>query len=303
MSAKRIAAVLVVRNEVDIVRLCVLHHLGIGCERIFVLDNGSSDGTEVVLQRLAARVPLSWSPTPDVSAGRVRHRSCTDAARGGRLDPSARCRRVLGSAERVARSPRLFFGSAAPGGRPRGVHPEPRPAPGAASRRVHDDAAGCRPCGGARRNPRLPSRRALYVRGQAGSEARGAGVPRTRDQSRRPLGGRPPGLSRRDGRGHDLARAAARARVSRAEGGPWRSAGGRWRRRNRGVAGPPLGGTFSRRDARSAWEAHSYGDDDTLQVGARRVPLVRDDRLAVALARWVRPAPKQLMARALRRTY
>ena len=53
----------------------------------------------------------------------------------------------------------------------------------------------------------------------------------------------------------------------------------------------------------SAWEAHSYGEDDTLQVGPRRVPLVRDDRLAVTLTRWVRPAPKQLMARAMRRTY
>ena len=51
------------------------------------------------------------------------------------------------------------------------------------------------------------------------------------------------------------------------------------------------------------WNAHSYGDDGTLWVGSRRVPLVHDDRLAVTLRRWVRPPAKQFMARALGRTY
>ena len=61
MSDPRVIGVLVVRDEVDIIRLCVLHHLALGCERILALDNGSSDGTSTVLRRLAARVPLSWS--------------------------------------------------------------------------------------------------------------------------------------------------------------------------------------------------------------------------------------------------
>ena len=53
-----------VRDEVDIVRLCVLHHLTAGCERILVVDNGSSDGTTTVLRRLAKRTPLSWTFDP-----------------------------------------------------------------------------------------------------------------------------------------------------------------------------------------------------------------------------------------------
>lgn len=57
----RIFGVLLVRNEVDVVRLCVLHHLGAGCERIIAIDNGSSDGTVTVLRRLATRIPLTWT--------------------------------------------------------------------------------------------------------------------------------------------------------------------------------------------------------------------------------------------------
>ena len=53
--------VLVVRDEVDVLRVCVLHHLFAGCERVLVLDNGSTDGTVTVLRRLAERLPLSWS--------------------------------------------------------------------------------------------------------------------------------------------------------------------------------------------------------------------------------------------------
>ena len=60
----RVFGVLVVRDEVDIVRLCVLHHLTAGCERILVVDNGSSDGTTTVLRRLAKRTPVSWTFDP-----------------------------------------------------------------------------------------------------------------------------------------------------------------------------------------------------------------------------------------------
>ena len=62
--AVRVFGVLVVRDEVDVVRLCVLHHLTAGCERILVVDNGSSDGTTTVLRRLAKRTPLSWTFDP-----------------------------------------------------------------------------------------------------------------------------------------------------------------------------------------------------------------------------------------------
>ena len=51
------------------------------------------------------------------------------------------------------------------------------------------------------------------------------------------------------------------------------------------------------------WNAHSYDAEGALHVDSRRVPLVRDDRLADTLRKWVRPPAKQLIARALRRTY
>jgi glycosyltransferase involved in cell wall biosynthesis len=50
-----------VRNAVDVVRVCVLHHLTAGLERITVVDNGSTDGTTTVLRRLAERVPLRYT--------------------------------------------------------------------------------------------------------------------------------------------------------------------------------------------------------------------------------------------------
>jgi glycosyltransferase involved in cell wall biosynthesis len=46
---------------VDVVRVCLLHHLTAGLERIMVVDNGSTDGTNTVLRRLAERVPLRYT--------------------------------------------------------------------------------------------------------------------------------------------------------------------------------------------------------------------------------------------------
>ena len=67
----RVFGILVVRNAVDAVRLCVLHHLCVGCERILVVDNGSSDGTTTVLRRLQTGTPLSFTgaiaPAPELS--------------------------------------------------------------------------------------------------------------------------------------------------------------------------------------------------------------------------------------------
>lgn len=50
------------RNEVDIARLNILYHLSLGIDRILVVDNGSSDGTDHVLDRLGRETPrVRWT--------------------------------------------------------------------------------------------------------------------------------------------------------------------------------------------------------------------------------------------------
>lgn len=64
----RLVAVLVygismVRNEADIIRLNVLYHLASGIDRMLVVDNGSTDGTDKVLKQLSlqhAEVRWFW---------------------------------------------------------------------------------------------------------------------------------------------------------------------------------------------------------------------------------------------------
>jgi hypothetical protein len=51
-----------VRNEADIIRLNVLYHLASGIDRMLVVDNGSTDGTDGVLQQLSLEHPeVRWS--------------------------------------------------------------------------------------------------------------------------------------------------------------------------------------------------------------------------------------------------
>ena len=51
-----------VRNEADIIRLNVLYHLTSGIDRMLVMDNGSTDGTDEVLQQLSLEHPeVRWS--------------------------------------------------------------------------------------------------------------------------------------------------------------------------------------------------------------------------------------------------
>lgn len=51
-----------VRNEADIIRLNVLYHLASGIDRMLLVDNGSTDGTDGVLQQLSLEHPaVRWS--------------------------------------------------------------------------------------------------------------------------------------------------------------------------------------------------------------------------------------------------
>lgn len=53
MRAVKVTGVSMVRNEADVIAASVLHHLSMGLDSIFVLDNGSTDGTPEVLRDLA----------------------------------------------------------------------------------------------------------------------------------------------------------------------------------------------------------------------------------------------------------
>jgi len=54
MSTASIAAVVGVRDEIELIELCIRHLYASGIESVVVVDNNSSDGTEIVLDRLAA---------------------------------------------------------------------------------------------------------------------------------------------------------------------------------------------------------------------------------------------------------
>jgi glycosyltransferase involved in cell wall biosynthesis len=60
----RVWGLSIVRNEVDIIRTNLLHHLRLGLERILVVDNGSDDGTDLVLQELSRTLPIEWRSSP-----------------------------------------------------------------------------------------------------------------------------------------------------------------------------------------------------------------------------------------------
>lgn len=58
----RVVGITLVRNEADIVGVTTAHHLALGCDRVLVLDNGSTDGTTAVLADLARTTGrVSWS--------------------------------------------------------------------------------------------------------------------------------------------------------------------------------------------------------------------------------------------------
>ncbi len=56
-----LVAVMVVRNEADILAVNLAHHRAQGVTSFRIMDNGSTDGTIQALKRLARRYPLRWT--------------------------------------------------------------------------------------------------------------------------------------------------------------------------------------------------------------------------------------------------
>ena len=57
----KVAAVMIVRDEADILSINVAHHLALGIDEFWIIDNGSTDGTTRLLRKLTRRgVPIRW---------------------------------------------------------------------------------------------------------------------------------------------------------------------------------------------------------------------------------------------------
>lgn len=305
MSEARIIGVLVVRDEVDIIRLCVLHHLALGCERILVVDNGSGDGTSTVLRRLAARVPLSWS------SDRGTYRQ--DEFVTGLAEEARR----LGADWILPLDADEFWTS------PGGLHATlDRPSECGAVEVGREefiqrrDQRRATPAGVLTITMRVAS----PSEDDAAIEAFQAGECSMFEIKQGPkLAMRAtPGLAVDRGAhsASGLAGAVAETRAATILHAPLRSRACLARKAVHGQRLEQAGveglqgwqvrhwAALSRaRTLDGAWDSHAYDDRGTIQIGERRVPLVGDDRLAVALRRWIRPPAKQLAARVLQRTY
>lgn len=55
-----VVGISMVRNAADIVRVNVLHHLSLGLDRIVVVDNASTDGTDRVLEEMSRNSRVRW---------------------------------------------------------------------------------------------------------------------------------------------------------------------------------------------------------------------------------------------------
>lgn len=52
---------MMVRDEADIIQPNILYHLAAGVDCLLVVDNGSTDGTDRILDRLSRRLPVIWT--------------------------------------------------------------------------------------------------------------------------------------------------------------------------------------------------------------------------------------------------
>ena len=302
---QRVWGVLVVRDEVDVIRICVLHHLALGCERILVLDNGSTDGTTTVLRRLAERVPLTWTSDPGAyhqgefvtGLAREARRAEADwilpldadefwiAPRG--LDAALDRSRETGGVrvDRVELVQRREQVGATPAGLMTMTMRAPAPSRGEAA--IREFLAGERSLFEVRPDAKLalrPTRRLRVGRGAHGAVSMAGPVEDTDLLTilHAPLRSRAC-LARKAEHGERLEQAGYDADQG-------------WQVRH--WAASARAGTLDRE-----WAAHAYDAGGAISVAGRRVPLVRDHRLADAVRRWVRPRPKQLAARLLQRSY
>lgn len=62
-----VLGLMLVRNEVDIIAITILHHLHHGIDRFLVVDDGSTDGTDRVLTALSASGRVEWISRPTSS--------------------------------------------------------------------------------------------------------------------------------------------------------------------------------------------------------------------------------------------
>jgi glycosyltransferase involved in cell wall biosynthesis len=56
-----IYGILMLRDEADILAVNVLYHLSLGLDKVLIVDNGSSDGTDRILRRLARDKRVRWT--------------------------------------------------------------------------------------------------------------------------------------------------------------------------------------------------------------------------------------------------
>lgn len=57
----KVFGISMVRNEADIIETNVRYHLSLGLDRLLIVDNGSTDGTDRVLERLARDRRVQWT--------------------------------------------------------------------------------------------------------------------------------------------------------------------------------------------------------------------------------------------------
>lgn len=307
MSAERksVFGVLVVRDEVDIVRINVLHHVRTACDRLIVVDNGSSDGTTKVLKRLAARLPVDWtvekgafkqSEMVSALADEARNRGAEwvlplDADEFWNGTRDVRELTAMHAEAGAIRSHRIeFIQDRAQ--RRRAAH-----ALLTMTRRIEHPLEGVEAIDRflakqlsifeTQPTPKLIFRAVpglvIDDGGHAGSGLAGDVVDTTEFVVfHAPLRARV-----------DVARRIASASRHRQDpDDPYKSVQTRfWS--ERAVDG----------DVAAAWPSVSYGDDGSLDVWGRAVPTIEDGRLADLLSPWVRSRRDRLLARLARRAY